>query len=404
MAEGQKIKALEEQSVKQNLQSEVAEQAPQVSAEEKQAVQLGEKLGSQIKDPEHFIKTMATNKGKTHVEKLLAARQAGKADPKTPGISDKFTQALITILPAVAGGLFGGGEGLGAGLNAGLMAGAQFNVTQGQQEMQREAALREKEKQENKLALEQDKMDVQIKLQDKTLDATARQKYLDRLADIEKAKVAAWAKVQGSVGNIEKDLNKISQSYGKDYAQHSVTKRTREMVSAYERIQATASLGTKAGDLQLLFEWAKMLDPASIVRDSEIEKFKGVGGTREWIYNKWNYLKSARDEGGMSDEERLSALEAIDKDYQGQLQAQKQVDDDFLHRATSHTGRSKTREQDLITDISSRSARRAQEEGLPQKTRQNWKWVINMSKENRAKKKQELLSKKQRIMALQKGD
>jgi hypothetical protein len=60
------------------------------------------------------------------------------------------------------------------------------------------------------------------------------------------------------------------------------TKDFQSVVSAFGRIEASASNPSAAGDLALIFNYMKMLDPGSVVRESE---FRTAQDAKAWLYN-----------------------------------------------------------------------------------------------------------------------
>ncbi len=59
---------------------------------------------------------------------------------------------------------------------------------------------------------------------------------------------------------------------------------------SYERL--TASEETPAGDLALIFNYMKMLDPGSAVKESEFANAQNAAGVPDQIRNQWNKLRS----------------------------------------------------------------------------------------------------------------
>lgn len=83
------------------------------------------------------------------------------------------------------------------------------------------------------------------------------------------------------------------------------TKVFQEVASAYNRLQASEP--TAAGDLALIFQFMKMLDPGSVVREGEFANAQNAAGIPTRIQNIYNKLLSG---------ERLSA------DQRGQFTSQ----------------------------------------------------------------------------------
>jgi hypothetical protein len=80
---------------------------------------------------------------------------------------------------------------------------------------------------------------------------------------------------------------KFSQGLRKEYAQQS--KSFVDVRDAYNRIKAVASAPSAAGDISLIINYMKMLDPGSVVREGEFataENASGVGTKIRNMYNK----------------------------------------------------------------------------------------------------------------------
>jgi hypothetical protein len=68
----------------------------------------------------------------------------------------------------------------------------------------------------------------------------------------------------------------------KEYA--SLSKDYRTIVASYERVKASAQDPSAAGDLALIFNYMKILDPGSVVRESEFATAAASGSLgQRWI-------------------------------------------------------------------------------------------------------------------------
>lgn len=70
----------------------------------------------------------------------------------------------------------------------------------------------------------------------------------------------------------------------------SQLKEFRQVDSAYNRIQASGVSPTAAGDLALIFNYMKMLDPGSTVREGEFATAQNAGGVDDVVRSRWNQL------------------------------------------------------------------------------------------------------------------
>ena len=101
------------------------------------------------------------------------------------------------------------------------------------------------------------------------------------------------------------------------------TKEFRTVEDAFARIKAVAEKPSAAGDLALIFNFMKMLDPGSTVRESEFATAQNAAGVPEQIRSQWKRLRNG---------ERLSENQRAD--FLGQTQAlfnaQQLVNDDRI--------------------------------------------------------------------------
>jgi len=70
----------------------------------------------------------------------------------------------------------------------------------------------------------------------------------------------------------------------------NLTASTRDVQSAYQRV--LASEDTPAGDIALIFNYMKMLDPGSVVREGEFATAQNAGSVGDRVYNMYNKLLS----------------------------------------------------------------------------------------------------------------
>jgi len=70
------------------------------------------------------------------------------------------------------------------------------------------------------------------------------------------------------------------------------TKDFRDVRDAYSRIQTSAKDPSAAGDLALIFNYMKMLDPGSTVREGEFANAQNAGGIPERIWSSYNKAMS----------------------------------------------------------------------------------------------------------------
>lgn len=71
---------------------------------------------------------------------------------------------------------------------------------------------------------------------------------------------------------------------------NGITKDFREIDAAYNRIQSSAKDPSAMGDLALIFNYMKMLDPGSVVRESEFANAENAAGVPERVRVQYNKL------------------------------------------------------------------------------------------------------------------
>lgn len=82
------------------------------------------------------------------------------------------------------------------------------------------------------------------------------------------------------------------QNLRKEYTATPEYKRFDDVRASYERVRASASRQSGAGDLGLIFGFMKMLDPGSVVREGEFANAQNAGGVTESVRNLYNRVIS----------------------------------------------------------------------------------------------------------------
>jgi hypothetical protein len=97
------------------------------------------------------------------------------------------------------------------------------------------------------------------------------------------AKEIASEFVKGKTPDI-KDISSLRKEYTGDAA----TKAFSEQAQAFGRIVASAKDPSAAGDLALIFNYMKVLDPGSVVREGEFANAQNAGGVQDTIRAQYN--------------------------------------------------------------------------------------------------------------------
>lgn len=104
------------------------------------------------------------------------------------------------------------------------------------------------------------------------------------------------------------------------------SKQFRDMSEGYQRIQDSSKVPTPAGDLAMLFNYMKMLDPTSVVRESEFAQAAATGSYGQRMQaNVQRILNGKR----LTDEQRNDFLFQAKQLYSGQEALQSQRDKEF---------------------------------------------------------------------------
>lgn len=100
-------------------------------------------------------------------------------------------------------------------------------------------------------------------------------------------------------------------------------KEFKTVEDAFARIRAVAEKPSAAGDLALIFNFMKMLDPGSTVRESEFATAENAAGVPDRLRNQWNKLRNGEKLGEVQRGDFLGQTEAL-------FQAQQQVNDERI--------------------------------------------------------------------------
>mgnify|MGYP000392110138 CR=1 FL=1 len=103
-------------------------------------------------------------------------------------------------------------------------------------------------------------------------------------------------------GKLRGEINKATEDF-------------RKIETAYGRVQASAEVPSAAGDMALIFNYMKILDPGSTVREGEFATAQNAGGVDSKVRNVFNKVRN----GQMLDEsQRKDFLSRAEKLYQNQ--------------------------------------------------------------------------------------
>lgn len=144
--------------------------------------------------------------------------------------------------------------------------------------------------------------DKQLALQRESLDFNKRA----RTVELNLKQAAAKAKPGTNVAG-EQKVRKEFQGLTKDF---------REVRDAFTRIESSAKDPSAAGDLALIFNYMKVLDPGSVVRESEFATAQNSAGVPDRIRNLYNKVLNGQRLGI---EQRKDFVNRGRQLYQGRL-------------------------------------------------------------------------------------
>lgn len=153
--------------------------------------------------------------------------------------------------------------------------------------------------------------------------------------------------------------NKLSDDFTRD------TKAAAEVSESFNGIVHSIALKSGPGDTAAIIQYAKMLDPGSVVRESEFGMVISAPGLSESVQNKINHWLG---QGLLTDESRGQFLEAAQASYDSRMQGHDRVYGRYEERAK----RAGLNPEDVLMDYRSGSTAKAkklmEEFGKSQKT------------------------------------
>lgn len=130
-----------------------------------------------------------------------------------------------------------------------------------------------------------------------------------------KANKEGTAKITEAATNLRKELTGLP-----------VTKATQEVSAAYNKVQNASSDPSAAGDLALIFNYMKMLDPGSVVREGEFANAQNAAGIPVQVRNMYNKAISGER---LAPQQRGDFVKQAGGVYQAQLDLQNQVNKQY---------------------------------------------------------------------------
>lgn len=112
----------------------------------------------------------------------------------------------------------------------------------------------------------------------------------------------------------KKDKFDATNKLRQEFIGKQETKEFSKQVAAFARIMRSAEDPTAAGDLALIFNYMKLLDPGSTVRESEFATASNAGGIDDRTRSLFNYLRTGER---LSKEQRKDFLDRSVRLYRG---------------------------------------------------------------------------------------
>lgn len=171
--------------------------------------------------------------------------------------------------------------------------------------------------------------------------AFSKQRHSDQMGfNREKLNADKKAKAQEAKNAILGETRK----FGKEWKSHDVTKKTAEVASAYERVKKMVENPSPAGDLSLVFNYMKMLDPGSVVRESEFRSAEQARGALSRFEEQGipvpAFLKQSvqklNGDGFLLPEQRADFAGQANNLFKAQMAQQQRVNDMFAGEAKNY--------------------------------------------------------------------
>ncbi len=178
--------------------------------------------------------------------------------------------------------------------------------------------------------------------------------------DIQKKKLAMDEKEYNlRVRKLEKELSTIGEN-GLDPEKIATIEGTlrKEFIGlnkdfysvrdAYSRIAATAKNPSAAGDLALIFNYMKMLDPNSVVREGEFANAQNAGSVPNKIIGVYNRVLNGER---LADGQRKDFLNQAQRLYSTALETYKKTAANYMGLAVQYGGQPSRVVTDMTADV-----------------------------------------------------
>lgn len=283
----------------------------------KQPALLGQAFGAKSKKIEDTAVKL--------VKEVADAESEGKESLLS---NEDLKNAAIGLIPTLLGGLLGGTEGALIGLKA------------GSEGVKTKLAIESKEKQQaTAKELKSRELDIA------ETEAEGKGELRAAQVDLTKAKAAQFDPqllAQKQLVKFQEVQGKLSEGLRKEHSAATKLIGTEEILASNERISAIAQEdASPVGDLAIIFNFMKMQDPASVVRESE---FQTAAQARAWLSETESSgivvpsavkqgIQKLQDGTMLLPEQRKDFLSQSQNVLKGQLEAQGNIDRRFTQLA-----------------------------------------------------------------------
>lgn len=311
---------------------------------------------------------------------------AGFSESPTPeresaSVSADLMSLLVPVLTTGVGAILGGTEGVAIGANIGLKAAKQL----GEQKVARaEQALEERKLNDAKAERQNVFEHAELMQEDrqKFAESTATTAF-ERQTKIEEIKSrAGLAKgaLKGTAAE-QKRLDEGRKEIRNRFVKDPITTNTKLMMQMIKRIEINVGDFSPAGDFALIFNWMKLLDQGSVVRESEFKQAKRIGSIKARAEQKLAEISGA---GGLSESQRNDFIVRSQKIMAAQVQLQAGINKASIDEATARGIDPRFVIDNFMTDIKA---------DLKSKARDKFKDMSSADKRTRAKELREKLKR-----------
>lgn len=263
---------------------------------------------SKVLDGAKVVSDSGQDPTKVPVQDLKAAGGGDAKDKSSPeqlSNQQKLAMSLAVIAPTLIGYAFGGAEGGATGASAGGKAVEAYGKgIEAEKEKQRLLAekgadrnLKERElaKDERKLAEEGKRKDRELDLKEKEIAANKDIKRMEReLAGV-------------------KDKKELEIKLSQNFQGNQLVKDHSHATVGIQKIRQAGDVNDNAyDDMALIFNYMKVLDPGSTVREGEFQTAQNNAGLLQRLGVQWEKVKNG---GRLDAAQRQKLVEAAERQY-----------------------------------------------------------------------------------------